>query len=89
MASPAKQEQIEEYFSGNPLAVLYGLIIIVGIIVFFFNKVLGIIMVVLPIYGITKLKPSLTDQQIEDEYRFLLRQKCLTQKKLAGLVMIC
>ena len=85
MASPAKQEQIQEYFSGNPLAVLYGLIIIIGIIVFFFNKLLGILMIGLPIYGFTKLKQSLTDQQIEDEYRFFAEAKMSDAKEACGI----
>ena len=85
MASPAKQEQIQEYFTGNPLLFVYAVIIIIGIIVFFANKVVGILMVALPIYGITKLKKSLTDQQIEDEYRYFAESKMSEAKEACGI----
>ena len=85
MASRAKQEQIQEYFSGNPLGCLYAVAIIIGIILLFAAPIVGVIIIGLSIWGITKLKKGLSDRQIEDEYRYFAESKMDEAKTACGI----
>ena len=87
MASPAKKEQIKEYFDGNPLRGVYLILIILGIILLFFSQtnIIGIIIIALSIFGWRKIKKSLTDQQIEDEYRYFAESKMSEAKDACGI----
>ena len=85
MSSRARKEQIQEYFSGNSLGCLAVGIIVIGLIFLFVNWFIGILLVVFGGWLCTKIKSGLTDQQIEDEYRYFAEGEMDKAKEACGV----